>query len=162
MKHIVSLGILLCGLWIGLSGYTEPLLLSLGLASTLITVYLAHRMDVVDHERHPIHLTIRLLRFTIYLVRKIVVANWDVVKRIVMPGKTISPQMITLPLPQRTDLGRVIYANSITLTPGTVSVRVNKDTVTVHALAKSTAEILSQGELASVIPDDHTAGISKE
>jgi multicomponent Na+:H+ antiporter subunit E len=102
------------------------------------------------------------LRFTIYLVRKIVVANWDVVKRIVMPGKTISPQMITLPLPQRTDLGRVIYANSITLTPGTVSVRVNKDTVTVHALAKSTAEILSQGELASVIPDDHTAGISKE
>lgn len=162
MKHFVSLGILMCGLWIGLSGYTHPLLLSLGLASSLFTLYLAHRMDVVDQESHPIHLTIRLLRFTVYLIRKIVVANWDVAKRIVTPGNTISPQMITLPLLQRTDLGRVIYANSITLTPGTVSVRLSKDTVTVHALAKSTAEKLSRDELAGVIPEDHSCGIKRE
>jgi multicomponent Na+:H+ antiporter subunit E len=162
MKHIVGLGILLSGLWIGLSGHIEPLLLSLGLASTLLTLYLVHRMDVVDHESHPIHQIFRLLRFTVYLIHKIVLANWDVLKRIVMPGKTISPQMITLPLPQRTDLGRVIYANSITLTPGTVSVRLNKDSIMVHTLAKSNAEVLSQGKLASVIPEDHSTGIKRE
>ncbi|WP_455212631.1 Na+/H+ antiporter subunit E [Kaarinaea lacus] len=154
MKHITSLGILLFSLWLGLSGHMEPLLLSLGLASTFLTLYLSHRMDVVDHESHPIHLTSRLLRFTVYLWREIVVANWDVVKRIVTPGKSISPQMIEVPLPQRTNLGRVIYANAITLTPGTVSVRVNKDTITVHALAKETAEALSTGDMAKVVPED--------
>jgi multicomponent Na+:H+ antiporter subunit E len=162
MKHIVSLGILLFGLWVGLSGHMEPLLLSLGLASTLLTLYLAYRMDVVDHESHPIHLTTRLLRFTAYLIREIVVANWKVVKHIVTPGKSISPQMINLPLPQRTNLGRVIYANSITLTPGTVSVRLTKDTITVHALTKETAASLSTGRLASVIPEDHNLQAKQE
>ena len=154
MKHIVSLGVLLFGLWMGLSGHMEPLLLTLGIASILLTLYLAHRMDVVDHESHPIHLTSRLLRFTAYVIREIVVANWDVVKRIVRPGKTISPQMIDVPLPQRTNLGQVMYANAITLTPGTVSVRLNKDTITVHALAKETAEELSTGKMASMVPED--------
>ena len=154
MKHIISLGVLLFGLWVGLSGHIDPLVLSLGLVSTSLTLYLAHRMDVVDHESHPIHLTTRLPRFTAYLIREVVVANWDVVKRIVTPGKSISPQMIDLPLPQKTDLGRVIYANSITLTPGTVSVRLNKDTITVHALAKATADKLRTGKLASIVPED--------
>jgi len=154
MKHIVSLGILLFGLWIALSGHMEPLLISLGVASTLLTLYLAHRMDVVDHESHPIHLTHRILSFTAYLIREIVVANWDVVKRIIMPGKSISPQMIDVPMPQRTNLGRVIYANAITLTPGTVSVRLQKDTITVHALARETAEELQTGKMASVVPED--------
>jgi multicomponent Na+:H+ antiporter subunit E len=162
MKHIISLGIVLFGLWIGLSGHMEPLLLSLGLASTMLALYLAHRMDVVDNESHPFHLTLRLLRFTAFLIRKIIVANWDVVKRIVTPGKAISPQMVKLPILQRTDLGRVIYANSITLTPGTVSVRLNQDSITVHALAKSTADVLRSGELASVIPEDLTAHDNKE
>jgi multicomponent Na+:H+ antiporter subunit E len=154
MKHIISLGILLFGLWIALSGHMEPLLLSLGLASTILTIYLAHRMDVVDRESHPIHLTSRLLRFTVYLVREIAVANWNVLKRIILPGKTISPQMINVPLPQRTNLGRVIYANAITLTPGTVSVRLNKDTITVHALAIENVDVLNTGRLAKVVPED--------
>ena len=162
MKHIISLGILLFGLWLGLSGQMKPLLLSLGLASVLLALYLAHRMDVVDHESHPIHLTFRLMRFTAYLISQIVLANWDVVKRIVKPGKTFSPQFINLPLPQRTDLGRVIYANSITLTPGTVSVRIHKDSITVHALAKETGQALASGELASVIPEDQPSQMLKE
>jgi multicomponent Na+:H+ antiporter subunit E len=162
MKHIISLGILLFGLWLLLSGHLEPVSLSLGFASTLLTLFLAHRMDVVDHESHPIHLTSRLLRFTVYLIREIVVANWGVVKRIIAPGKSISPQMINLPLSQHTNLGRVIYANSITLMPGTVSVRLNKDTITVHALAKEIAETLSTGQLAGVIPEDHNPQEEKE
>jgi multicomponent Na+:H+ antiporter subunit E len=70
--------------------------------------------------------------------------------------------MVELPLPQHTDLGRVIYANSITLTPGTVSVRLAHDTIMVHALAKQTAEVLRSGQLASVIPEDRASGNKKE
>ena len=154
MTHIISLTITLFLLWLGLSGHFEPLLIFIGVASTLLVVFLAMRMEVIDHESHPIHLTARLFRFWVYLFREIVLANIDVIKRILSPGKSISPTMVTLPLPQKSDLGKVIYANAITLTPGTVTVQLNSDTITVHALAKETAELLAAGEMARKVPDD--------
>ena len=157
MTHIISLTITLFLLWLGLSGHFEPLLILIGIASTFLVVFLATRMEVIDHESHPIHLTVRLLSFWGYLSREIVLANIDVIKRILTPGKSISPQMITLPLPQKSDLGRVIYANAITLTPGTVSVQLERDTITVHALAKETADALATGEMARKVPDDGAA-----
>lgn len=162
MKHIISLGVLLFALWMGLSGHMEPLMLSLGAASTLLILYIAHRMDLVDHESHPIHLTHRLLRFTVYLMGQIILANWDVVRRILAPGTSIGPRMIQVPLPQRTDLARVIYANAITLTPGTVSVGLSANAITVHALAKATADTLMAGELAREVPDDIDEQARKE
>ena len=69
-------------------------------------------------------------------------------------GKSISPQLVEIQLPQKTDLGRVIYANSITLTPGTVSVELTTDTVIVHALTKEAADDLSTGNMAKAIPDE--------
>ncbi|MGB5603650.1 MAG: Na+/H+ antiporter subunit E, partial [Gammaproteobacteria bacterium] len=93
VKHIVSLGVVLFALWLGLSGHLTPLMLSLGVASTLLTVYIAHRMDVIDHETYPAHMTILLVRFWFFLGREIVAANIDVIKRIFKPGKNISPQL---------------------------------------------------------------------
>ena len=154
MTHTISLSLALFLLWLGLSGHTEPLLLFLGLASTALTVYLALRMEVLDKERHPIHLTFRLFRFWGYLAREIIMSNIDVTKRILTPGKSISPQLITLPLTQKSDLARVVYANAITLTPGTVSVQLDKDSITVHALSKEAAEALATGEMASKVPDE--------
>ena len=154
MTHIISLTITLFLLWLGLSGHFVPLLVSIGVASTLLVVFLAMRMEVIDHESHPIHLTARLFRFWGYLFREIVLANINVIKRILTPGKSISPTMVTLPLPQKSDLGKVIYANAITLTPGTVTVQLNSDTITVHALAKETAESLATGEMARKVPDE--------
>ncbi|MGB5457416.1 MAG: Na+/H+ antiporter subunit E [Gammaproteobacteria bacterium] len=155
VKHIVSLGVVLFALWLGLSGHLTPLMLSLGVASTLLTVYIAHRMDVIDHETYPAHMTILLVRFWFFLGREIVAANIDVIKRIFKPGKNISPQLFELPVTQKTDLSRVIYANSITLTPGTVSVNLNKDSVTVHSLSKDGAQDLSSGRVANAIPKDY-------
>lgn len=154
MKHVLSLTFMLFGLWILLSGHFEPLLLALGIASTALTVYLALRMDVIDRESHPLHLTLQLFRFWIFLSRKIVAANIDVIRRILTPGTTISPQIIQLPLPQHSALGRVIYANAITLTPGTVTVRLDRDSITVHALSGEGADELKGGHLARAVPDN--------
>ncbi|MGB5602894.1 MAG: Na+/H+ antiporter subunit E, partial [Gammaproteobacteria bacterium] len=103
----------------------------------------------------PAHMTILLVRFWFFLGREIVAANIDVIKRIFKPGKNISPQLFELPVTQKTDLSRVIYANSITLTPGTVSVNLNKDSVTVHSLSKDGAQDLSSGRVANAIPKDY-------
>ena len=149
-----SYGILLFVFWLLLSGHFEPLLLGLGLASVVLTIFLAKRMNVIDHESYPLHLSSQSPAFFVYLFREIVNANIDVIKRIMKPsGKSISPQLIEIPVPQKTDLGRVIYANSITLTPGTVSVELTKDKVTVHALTKQAADDLSAGSMAKAIPE---------
>lgn len=155
VKHTISLAMMLLTLWLGLSGQLSILMLSLGVASTLAVIYIAHRMDVIDEERYPAHMTVLLFRFWFFLFREVVIANIDVLKRIFRPGKNISPQLFELPLTQKTDLGRVIYANAITMTPGTVSVNVNKETITVHSLSREAARDLCSGRMARAMPEDY-------
>jgi len=140
--------------WILLSGHYDPLLLGLGIASVGLTVYLARRMDILDDESFPIHLISKLPVFFAYMLWEILKSNIDVLKRILSwDEKAVSPRMVELPLPQKTDLGRAMYANSITLTPGTVSVGLTKESVIVHALAKGMDDDLSTGAMARAIPE---------
>jgi len=152
MKHILSMSVALVILWMSLSSHFEPLLLGLGAASVFLTLYIALRMDVIDHESHPFHLTTRLLKFWVLLYWEIIKANVDVVSR-VLGFLPISPTVINLPVNHKTDLGRVIYANSITLTPGTASIDVRQDCIIVHALSEEGARERERGYLASIVPE---------
>lgn len=154
MKHAVSLTLTLFILWLLLSGHYNVLLISLGLVSSVLTVVLALRMDVIDHESHPLHLRRQLPRYWVFLSREVILANLDVVRRILTPGKSFSPQLRQLPLPQKTALGQVIYANSITLTPGTVTVQLGTDSIRIHALSREAADDLQTGRMAQAIPDN--------
>ena len=154
MKHAVSLTLTLFTLWVLLSGHFNPLLIAIGVASSLVTVVLALRMEVIDHESHPMHLRRELPRFWVFLSREVILANLDVVRRILTPGKSYSPQLRQFPLPQQTELGQVIYANSITLTPGTVTVQLNTDSVRIHALSREAADDLQTGRMAQAVPDN--------
>lgn len=152
-KHIVSLSIVLSVAWFLLSGYTKPLLLSLGLASVALTVSLALRMEVLDHESHPMEITSGLLIYWLWLIGQIVKSNLSVARHILSPTLKISPQLVHVPTGQRSDIGRAIYANSITLTPGTVSLDVGEDAVEVHALTREDARSLESGDMSSRVPD---------
>ena len=59
----------------------------------------------------------------------------------------MSPRLIVVECTQRSDLGRVVFANSITLTPGTLTLDVRDGRVLVHALTAETAEGLQTGEM---------------
>lgn len=155
IKHTLGLYALLLALWLGLSGQTSALMLTLGLFSVTIIIYLSVRMDRIDKEIYPAHMTILTLRFWLFLAREIIVANIDVIKRIFRPGKSISPQMLEVPLTQETDVARVIYANAITMTPGTVSMHLDKKTITVHTLSAEAADDLRSGRMASAMPVDY-------
>ena len=154
--RIIIAAVLMFLFWFVLSGHTELWLLLLGLASTGLTIFLSNRMNIMDREGHPFHLTIRLLRYFLYLGKEIVIANLGVVKKILMPGRTINPQIIQVPDNKKTDLGRVIYANSITLTPGTVTMELTENKIKVHALSNTSANKLQSGLMAKKAPDDET------
>lgn len=147
-----SFAVFLFLFWVFLSGHLTPLLLGLGAASVALTFYLAQRMNVIDHEGYPIHLTSKFPGLFLYLFKEITKANIDVVKRVLNPkGPSISPQLIEIPQSQRTDLDAVIYANSITLTPGTVTIKLSEKSLTVHALSKEGAKELATGAMAKEI-----------
>ena len=138
--------------WIFLSGHLSPLLLGLGAASVALTFFLAKRMNIIDHEGYPVHLTSKFPGLFLYLLKEIVKANADVVKRILnLRRPLISPQLIEIPQTQQTDLDAVIYANAITLTPGTVTIKLSEKSLTVHALSKEGAEALATGEISEEI-----------
>ncbi len=147
MLHALSLGLVLFGLWLLLSGFFTALLLGLGVASFIAIVWIAHRMDVIDHEGHPIHLTARAFLYWPWLLKEIIFANIAVARVIVARKMPIQPAVIEVTATQKTELGHVIYANSITLTPGTVTIDIDNDNLTVHALTRVAANDLNSGEM---------------
>jgi len=141
--------------WLVLSGHTETLLVVLGMFSTMLSVYLAKRMNIIDHEGYPFRLGFRLLRYYFYLGNEILKANAEVIKIILTPGGVdINPQVITLPTIKKTALGKVIYANSITLTPGTVTLELLDDEIKVYALSKEGVDGLQTGDMARAVPEN--------
>jgi len=147
-RHAVALAATLVALWLALSGHYTPLLLGLGGASVAVCLWVATRMGVFRAEAVPgrFHL-LRSVEYAAWLAREVVISAWDVSKRIIDPALPISPTVARLPVDQRSDAGRTIYANSITLTPGTVSIDLSDDTVEVHALTAEGAEALAGGEM---------------
>ncbi|MEM7407889.1 MAG: Na+/H+ antiporter subunit E [Pseudomonadota bacterium] len=141
---LVSLGVL----WFALSGLTLPLILGLGAASVILCVWLGYRLGDVGRDRMlSALLPVRFAVYCVWLLAEIVKANLDVIKHILRPALSIDPVLVTVKADQVTDIGRVIHANSITLTPGTLSIEVTADEIEVHALTREAADELCGGEI---------------
>ena len=146
--YSLSAFVSLFAFWLLLSGFFTPFLIAVGAAGSLCVLLFAHRMDVIDHEGHPIHLGWRaLFSYWPWLVKEIVLSAWDVSRRIVDPRLPISPTMTRFKPSQNSELGLVIHANSITLTPGTVAVEVAKGEMLVHSLSAEGAAGLAGSEM---------------
>jgi multicomponent Na+:H+ antiporter subunit E len=148
LLRLLSTVVVLFCFWLLLSGIYTPFLVCAGLACSVVVVLFARRMDLVDHEGHPVHLAPRaLLGYWPWLLKEIVKSAWDVSKIIVHPRLPVSPTVVRVKYTQKTDLGRTVFANSITLTPGTISIEVGNDEILVHALTRSGADSLAEGEM---------------
>ncbi|MCW8861469.1 MAG: Na+/H+ antiporter subunit E [Rhodospirillales bacterium] len=148
MLRSLSLGAVLFATWLLLSGfYDDPLLLGLGVVSTVLVVYIAHRMDVIDHEGHPVQLSFGGVMYWPWLLWEIVKSNIGVAKVILSPSMPATPVFFKIKSSQKTDLGRTIYANSITLTPGTITVAIDGEDFLIHALTREGAKGVMSGKM---------------
>lgn len=141
----VSLAGFLFAFWIVLSGHYTPILVTAGAVSAVLCVLAAIRMRVADAEGHPVGLLWGAITYYPWLAVEIVKSAWSVTKVILHPGLPISPTMTVVRAGQRTTAGVATYANSITLTPGTITVGVNGNDLTVHALVRDGALDLEAG-----------------
>tara|TARA_B100000945_G_scaffold248448_1_gene204913 strand:- start:1217 stop:1690 length:474 start_codon:yes stop_codon:yes gene_type:complete len=134
--------------WIILSGEFSFVLLFSGIISSLIVSYMSHDLLIknVDAKISLIK-TIRFIKFLPWLLWQIVLANIDLAIRTLNPKMPINPRLIKFNNNLKTDLGMVILANSITLTPGTVTIDVNKNEYLVHIISEKAAQSLISGEM---------------
>ncbi len=143
----VSLGLVLLGFWLFLSGHYTTLTVTAGIVSVVAVVLLARRMHVVDEEGHPVHLLPRAVTYMPWLAWEIGKSAWDVTRIILNPSLPISPTLVRVRASQRTAVGITVYANSITLTPGTISARIRGHDILVHAVTRDGAEGLAEGTM---------------
>jgi multicomponent Na+:H+ antiporter subunit E len=143
----ISLGCVLFVFWLLLSGHYTALLISLGILSCAMIALLATRMDAIDEEGHPIQLVLSALTYWPWLVVEIAKSSWNVTTLILNPALPISPTMIKVRARQKTRVGVTTFANSITLTPGTISIDVQDNQILVHAITAGGAEEVDQGTM---------------
>jgi multicomponent Na+:H+ antiporter subunit E len=121
------------------------MLLGAGAVSAVLCVLAAIRMRAADEEGHPVELFAGAITYYPWLIWEIGKSAWAVTKIILRPGLPISPTMTIVTASQRTTAGLATYANSITLTPGTITVGVHGKELTVHALVREGATDLESG-----------------
>lgn len=141
----LSLAGFLFAFWLALSGHYTPLLVSLGALSAVLCALAARRVRIVDEEGHPIQLLPGALSYFPWLIWEIAKSAWAVTKIIFNPRLPISPTMTVVEAGQRTSTGIASYANSITLTPGTITVGASDNRLVVHALVREGADDLEAG-----------------
>ena len=130
-------------IWLLLSGHYDPLLLTLGVLSCITCLYVTWKAKFIDEEGLPLHLLMRLPIYTVWLFKEIIKANFDTAKIIILNNP--DPQNFRVKSSQKTEAGKVTYANSITLTPGTVTTVLDGDILEVHALSSDMADDVKSG-----------------
>ncbi len=139
MGYFLGLIVALSALWLGLSGHYTPLVLSLGGVSVLLSAILAYRFDILDREGSPYGRLFPLMAYWVWLVIEIFKANWIVIKACLKSELDIDPALVKVKTGCESDLAKTVFANSITLTPGTVSIAVEGNKILVHALYEQQA-----------------------
>jgi multicomponent Na+:H+ antiporter subunit E len=132
-------------IWLLLSGHYDPLLFTLGVLSCITCLYVTWKAKFIDEEGLPLHLLIRLPIYTLWLFKEIIKANIDTAKIIIINNP--DPQNFRVKSSQKTEAGKVTYANSITLTPGTVTTVLDGDILEVHALSSDMADDVKSGAM---------------
>jgi multicomponent Na+:H+ antiporter subunit E len=133
--------------WLLLSGIYTPFLVLSGLGASIGVALLARRMEILDREGHPIHLALAAVVYWPWLLKEIAKSGWQVTRIILDPRLPISPAFVRFRPSQKSTVALATHANSITLTPGTITVEAGPDEFLVHALTREGAAGVVDSEM---------------
>ena len=144
---LAGLAVILSLAWLAWSGYFKPLLLILGAVSVALTLYLAVRTNFFEHTSGLLAMSRRLPGYWLWLLMQIVRSSFDVAKIVLSPSLPVSPSIVRLKCPREEVLPQAILGNSITLSPGTITIDIDEQEVLVHCLSEAGAVDVESGEL---------------
>jgi len=112
-----------------------------------LVLAITHRMDRVSESTADEYPSYRFFGYIPWLLWQIFKSNLEIARIILARRMPVSPRLLRVRASQRTAVGQVIYANSITLTPGTISLDLRDGQILVHALTKESAAGVEGGEM---------------
>jgi len=131
MKKWIAIGSVLTVLWVLVRGATLGSLLNetlIGLGVGFIIAYTLRNMYSGEIDlKHWVSITPAILYYLWSFTRELVLANLDVAKKVILPGESIKPDIVEVDLRVENPAAVSILANSITLTPGTLTMDHNED-----------------------------------
>jgi multicomponent Na+:H+ antiporter subunit E len=148
MRYIVLFSVLYLH-WIFWSGKFDAFHLALGVISCALVTFMSHDL-YVKREKFYSRILIEVVRFFKYipwLLYQIVLSNIHVAYLVLSPGMPIDPKIIRYKTRLKSDLSLVTFANSITLTPGTITADISEGEYYVHILSQKFADDLMTGEM---------------
>jgi multicomponent Na+:H+ antiporter subunit E len=138
---------ILFAFWLLLSGHYDLFHLSLGLICSLLVAFVSHDLLIENISgSNRIRKTRRFISYVPWLIYQIVLANLHVAFLILKP-KTIDPRIVRFKTRLKSEFSMVTLGNSITLTPGTITMDIIDGEFVVHALSKKVADDLLSGEM---------------
>ena len=146
-RRTLVLGLLLLAAWLLWSGLFKPLLLALGAFSCVLTVYLVRRMGFFDKETFVFRYNVQLLGFWAWLGREIVSSSLEVARVVLRRNMDLQPKVVTIDASELDPVDQALLGNSLTLTPGTLTLDVHQGRLLVHALTPDGAADVKEGEM---------------
>jgi len=147
IKHFIATYIIVFAFWLLLSAHFDSFHVGAGTICSLVVAYGTHDLLFTGTGNHTLTKTLRFIAYLPWLIYQIVLANIDVAKRALSPRMPIDPRVVKFKTILRGDVARTALANSITLTPGTVTIDIVDDVFYVHAIAKEPADDLLEGAM---------------
>lgn len=139
--------LILFAIWLVFSGHFDALHLALGLAcSGLVAVFSSELLFPETLSSRTAVTAWRVVRYLPWLLYQIVLANLHIVYLVCRPGQ-LRPQIVRFKTGLTSDLAKVVFGNSITLTPGTITMDIHDGEFTVHAVSDQAARSLRNGEM---------------
>ena len=145
--RIAALFAVLVVAWLLWSWLFKPLVLVLGALSCVLVVYIVYRMDYFRSEHFALRFGPRFVAYWVWLIREIFASSIAVARIILSPDLPISPRTIDIKSKTDNPISQTIYANSITLTPGTLALDVHEGVIKVHTLTQDAADELMSGAM---------------
>lgn len=134
MAYLLGIFFAIVAFWLSNSGHYKPLMLFFMAASVAVTLVLCARLKLIDREGAPYVRLAGFLAYYPWLAWEVVKSNWVIIKACLRADLDINPALVKVKTICKSDLAKVTFANSITMTPGTVTVEIDGDKLLVHGL----------------------------
>jgi multicomponent Na+:H+ antiporter subunit E len=133
MKFITTFIVLLT-VYLLLAGFMVDELIVGALVSLIVTIIIAKYVNYQIDYKLPYRLLVFVFVYLPLFIWKLVLANIDVARRVLSPKIPLNPGFVKIPTDLKGDFAKLTLANSITLTPGTLSIDVEDEHIYVHTV----------------------------
>lgn len=132
MKKFISTFLILWATWLLLAGFNINEIILGGIVSLILSIIISRNVDYSFDLLFPVKLIKFIIIYIPLFIYKLILANFDVAYRVLSPSLPIKPGFVKIPTNLKGNIGKLTLANSITLTPGTLSIDVDDKYVYIH------------------------------